>query len=105
LAIERAARGGTLPSPLRAPEPGDPAVVVPDASIDVVIRASAADRAAATSALAAHATQVQLHPPWFALSDGVAARLRLIEGFRRVSGPPIDGPRPVTDHFHGLHAE
>jgi N-acetyl-1-D-myo-inositol-2-amino-2-deoxy-alpha-D-glucopyranoside deacetylase len=101
--IARAAARGELPGNLREPEPGDPAVVVPDELLDIVIQADAADRAAATAALAAHATQVQLSPPWWGLSDGCAAVLRDREGFRRVSGPPIPAAqRPAADLFAGI---
>jgi N-acetyl-1-D-myo-inositol-2-amino-2-deoxy-alpha-D-glucopyranoside deacetylase len=104
-AVRAAAAAGRLPQPMRPPVEGaePPAAVVDDAALDVVLRSDPGDRAAVRAALRAHASQVRLSPPWFALTDDVAHRLPTAEGFRRVRGPAVDPTRrPADDLFVGL---
>lgn len=103
-AVLAAACDGRLPTGMQAPAHDEehPPAVVPDAALDVVVEAPQ-HLAAVVEALRAHATQVVVEPPWFALSNGVAHRLRAREGFRRVSGPRAAVPgRTAGDLFAGL---
>ena len=85
-AVLAAAQDGRLPAGMLPPDYAEhPPAVVPDESLDVVIEAPQ-HLPAVAAALAAHATQVTVVPPWFALSNDVAHR---ISGARGV--PP--GPR------------
>lgn len=103
-AARLAAEQGTLPEGMMPPAAGVPfpPVVVPDAVLDVVIEATE-QLPTVIEALRAHATQVVVQPPWYALSNGVAQRLSGREGFRRVRGPRISAAdRPAHDLFAGL---
>ena len=104
-AVLAAAAHGRLPAGMTSPGPDDgyPPAVVPDATLDVVVEAPE-QLAALTAALQAHATQVRVEPPWYALSNGVAHRISTREGFRRVVGPLAATPgRTADDLFAGLH--
>jgi N-acetyl-1-D-myo-inositol-2-amino-2-deoxy-alpha-D-glucopyranoside deacetylase len=84
-----AAEDGTLPSPLRPPDPdeGFPPTVVPDDEVGCVVDGSAQE-AALVQALRAHETQVRVLPPWYGLSNDVAHLLSAVEGFRLAHGVP-----------------
>ncbi len=76
-----------------------PPVVVADERVSAVVRAPGLlGRKAA--ALRAHASQVVVDGDVFALSDGVAQRLRAAEGFELVAGDP--GPRGADGREHDL---
>ncbi len=103
-AVLAAAADRRLPDVMRPPEPDQefPPAVVPDAVLDVVIEAPE-QLPAVVAALRAHATQVRVEPPWYALSNDIAHRIAAREGFRRVSGPPAAVPgRTADDLFAGL---
>ncbi|WP_426566005.1 N-acetyl-1-D-myo-inositol-2-amino-2-deoxy-alpha-D-glucopyranoside deacetylase [Angustibacter sp. McL0619] len=102
-AVLAAAQDGRLPAGMLPPDYAEhPPAVVPDDQLDVVVEAPE-HLPAVTAALTAHATQVCVEPPWFALSNDVAHRLSAREGFRRVFGPPaaVDG-QVADDLFAGL---
>jgi N-acetyl-1-D-myo-inositol-2-amino-2-deoxy-alpha-D-glucopyranoside deacetylase len=94
----------TVPADLRAPERGELAFEVDDATVDVAVdvRWWASLREAA---LAAHATQVRVIEGGFALSNGIAQPLLDHEYFRVLAGGPVprgaDGG-PAADVFAGL---
>jgi N-acetyl-1-D-myo-inositol-2-amino-2-deoxy-alpha-D-glucopyranoside deacetylase len=103
-AVLETAAAGLLPAGMLPPGDGDghPPAVVADDVLDVVVEAPECLPAVA-AALAAHATQVTVSAPWFALSNDVARRLSDREGFRRVLGPRTglaDGA--ADDLFAGL---
>ena len=102
-AVLAAAQDGLLPPGMLPPDYAEhPPAVVPDDVLDVVIEAPEC-LPALTAALAAHATQVTVSAPWFALSNDVARRLSPREGFRRVSGPRAGLADGVADDlFAGL---
>jgi N-acetyl-1-D-myo-inositol-2-amino-2-deoxy-alpha-D-glucopyranoside deacetylase len=106
-AVLAAAQDGLLPAGMLPPDYAEhPPAVVDDDLLDVVVEAPQ-HLPAVTAALAAHATQVAVHPPWFALSNDVAHRLTAREGFRRVRGPAarLAGASvagPADDLFAGL---
>lgn len=104
---ERAAAQTARPASMTARAGSDPfpPVVVDDAQIDVVLDvASVLD--AKVEALRAHNTQVRVEDGWFALSDGVAQRLRDREAFQ-IAGRPArvgatTGGSVLTDLFTGV---
>ncbi|GAA4357609.1 N-acetyl-1-D-myo-inositol-2-amino-2-deoxy-alpha-D-glucopyranoside deacetylase [Angustibacter luteus] len=106
-AVLAAAQDGRLPAGMLPPDYAEhPPAVVDDDLLDVVVEAPE-HLPAVTAALEAHATQVVVRPPWFALSNDVAQRLSAREGFRRVRGPratiaesSVAGP--ADDLFAGL---
>jgi N-acetyl-1-D-myo-inositol-2-amino-2-deoxy-alpha-D-glucopyranoside deacetylase len=81
--------------------PGDLPGVVDDAKVSVVIDGSAyADRK--TAAMRAHATQIAVDGPFFALSNDLGQPLSSTEYYRQVHGealPGATGGAPVTDLF------
>ena len=58
--------------------------------------------AAKTAALRAHATQVAVEGPFFALSDMVGQRISGHEYYTRLPGPGVCGPERERDLFAGL---
>ncbi|RFU84770.1 N-acetyl-1-D-myo-inositol-2-amino-2-deoxy-alpha-D-glucopyranoside deacetylase [Streptomyces triticagri] len=100
-AVLRSGALDTLPFD-EAAEPGD----VPGLVDDAVITAEIDGRTAASAkaaAMAAHATQVTVEGPWFALSNGKAQPLFDIEYYELARGNPgaPDGERE-TDLFAGV---
>ena len=53
-------------------------------------------------ALAAHATQIDVLPAGFALSNRIAQPILDVEYFALLDGDPIDAPLPAADLFAGL---
>ncbi len=82
-------------------EAADTGFLVDDEAVafGVPVGGSAAAREAA---LAAHATQVELIPGGFALSNRIAQPLQDTEYFRLVAGQPPPAGEPATDLFAGL---
>ena len=72
-----------------------------DDVVDVAVEADGREHQRAT-ALAAHATQIEVFPGGFALSNRLAQPLPRRECFRVLLGVPVRGPRPVADPFAGL---
>lgn len=60
------------------------APVVPDAAVDVTVAGTPDDVARKVAALRAHATQVHVAEPFFALSDGVGGVIAPVEHFQRL---------------------
>jgi N-acetyl-1-D-myo-inositol-2-amino-2-deoxy-alpha-D-glucopyranoside deacetylase len=82
------------PASMQARRPGDPfpPVVVDDDLVDAVVDVASV-LTAKVAALRAHATQVRVDGDWFALSDGVAQRVRDREAYQLAPGPgAVDGP-------------
>ncbi len=103
-AVLAAAADGRLPAGMHPPthDQEHPPAVVPDAALDVVVEAPH-QLPTVVQALRAHASQVVVEPPWYALSNGQAHRLTAREGYRRVSGPRAMVPgRVAYDLFAGL---
>ena len=75
--------------------------LVADDVVDVAVEADGREHQRAT-ALAAHATQIELFPGGFALSNRLAQPLPRRECYRVLLGVPVLGPRPVADPFAGL---
>ncbi len=99
------AQATELPAPFIPDSRDDayPAVVVPDAELDVVLQPTPDVQAAVARGLRRYQTQVQVADPWLALSDNRARLLPTKEGFKRVLGPSIPaGQRPASSHFVGL---
>ncbi|WP_166021336.1 N-acetyl-1-D-myo-inositol-2-amino-2-deoxy-alpha-D-glucopyranoside deacetylase [Streptomyces chilikensis] len=79
-----------------------PGVVDDPASIGVRLDAGGTPYAAAkAAAMAAHATQIAVSGPWFALSNGLAQPLFAVEHYQLVKGEP-DGPGVGDDLFAGI---
>jgi N-acetyl-1-D-myo-inositol-2-amino-2-deoxy-alpha-D-glucopyranoside deacetylase len=97
--------GGAAANPFSPPDPSvTPTMVVDDAEVTAAVDGRAF-LAAKTSALRAHATQVQVRDGWFALSNGIGHPIGGVEYFRLVRGSP-GGPRDAagreSDLFGGL---
>jgi N-acetyl-1-D-myo-inositol-2-amino-2-deoxy-alpha-D-glucopyranoside deacetylase len=88
--VARAATGGT---PFRVPGPDDLASV-PDEWVTTTVDASD-HLPAKVAALRAHATQVRVAEPFFALSNGIAQLLSGVEHYRLAKGRP-GPPDPAT---------
>jgi N-acetyl-1-D-myo-inositol-2-amino-2-deoxy-alpha-D-glucopyranoside deacetylase len=109
---ERAAAAEARPASMLARGANDPfpPVVADDEAVDVVVDVrQVLDKKLA--ALRAHETQVRMEGDWFALSDGVAQRVRDREAYQLAPGP---GPgaachqRPevvATDLFAGVRTD
>jgi N-acetyl-1-D-myo-inositol-2-amino-2-deoxy-alpha-D-glucopyranoside deacetylase len=96
------------PASMQARHPDDPfpPVVVDDHLVDVVLDVRPV-LDAKVAALRAHATQVRVEGDWFALSDGIAQRVRDREAYQLAPHPgPVDGPARSDsvqdDLFSGL---
>jgi N-acetyl-1-D-myo-inositol-2-amino-2-deoxy-alpha-D-glucopyranoside deacetylase len=94
--VERASGGG---SPFRVVPAHELPYGVPDEWVTTRIDGSD-HRAAKIAALRAHATQVQVHEPFFALSNEVGQVISGEEYFRLVQGP--DGPAAPWTRRTGL---
>ncbi|WP_069815731.1 N-acetyl-1-D-myo-inositol-2-amino-2-deoxy-alpha-D-glucopyranoside deacetylase [Streptomyces sp. TP-A0874] len=74
--------------------------VVPDSEVTAVIDGRAY-AGAKTAAMRAHATQIAVDGPFFALSNDLGQPLLTLEHYRLVRGEP-GGPLPETDLFAGI---
>ncbi|GMA86052.1 hypothetical protein GCM10025868_13020 [Angustibacter aerolatus] len=100
--VREAAASAMLPEPL-LPGPdadGWPPAVADDDAFAVVVDAPT-HLTAKSDALAAHATQVRVAPPWYALSNGEARLLTAREGYVLGAGEPVPDA-PASDLFAGL---
>ncbi|MFD7508409.1 N-acetyl-1-D-myo-inositol-2-amino-2-deoxy-alpha-D-glucopyranoside deacetylase [Streptomyces sp. NPDC059853] len=79
--------------------------VVPDASVAITVRGTAADAAAKRRAMAAHATQITVREDGtsFALSNDLVQPLWETEYYTLAAGVPV--PPGATDVFAGLDPE
>ncbi len=87
-----------------APKPGDVGFTVPDGDVDVAVPIID-QRAAHRAALAAHATQIDLLPTGFALSNRIAQPLLDAECYALRDGVPLPadtGRGAGSDLFAGL---
>jgi N-acetyl-1-D-myo-inositol-2-amino-2-deoxy-alpha-D-glucopyranoside deacetylase len=87
-----------------------PPVVVDDDLVDVVVDVRSV-LGAKLAALRAHETQIRVEDGWFALSDGVAQRVRDREAYQLAAGPHAAEPGPrlpasvATDLFAGVRTD
>jgi len=97
------AEAGENPFEGWSPDGPLPSMVVPDDEVSTAVDGSAYVEAKA-AALRAHATQINVEGPFFALSNGVGQPLAGYEFYRLVKGEPA-GPRDAdgreTDLFAG----
>jgi N-acetyl-1-D-myo-inositol-2-amino-2-deoxy-alpha-D-glucopyranoside deacetylase len=78
--------------------------VVDDSLVTVAVDGSAyADRK--TAAMRAHATQIAVDGPFFALSNDLGQPFFAVEYYRLVHGEPPAGPLPAGDLLAGLAAD
>lgn len=77
---------------------------VPDAQVTTRVDARG-HLDAKTIALRAHATQISLDPPFYALTNGIGQELSGIEHYTLLETRVPDAPaeEPETDLFHGVH--
>ncbi|HST47118.1 N-acetyl-1-D-myo-inositol-2-amino-2-deoxy-alpha-D-glucopyranoside deacetylase [Jatrophihabitans sp.] len=79
-----------------------------DELVSTAIAAAPAQAGAKLRALAAHRTQLSVHPPFFALSNNLGQRVEATEYFRLVRGVPAgerDAAGRETDLFAGIAGE
>jgi N-acetyl-1-D-myo-inositol-2-amino-2-deoxy-alpha-D-glucopyranoside deacetylase len=87
-----------------------PPVVVDDDLVDVVVDVRSV-LGAKLAALRAHETQIRVEDGWFALSDGVAQRVRDREAYQLAAGPRTAEPglrlpeSVGTDLFAGVRTD
>ncbi|NYV76991.1 N-acetyl-1-D-myo-inositol-2-amino-2-deoxy-alpha-D-glucopyranoside deacetylase [Streptomyces sp. UH6] len=91
-----------LPFPAAAQVDDLPGVVDDPRTISVRVDAGGTPYAAAkAAAMTAHATQIAVHGPWFALSNDLAQPLFAVEHYQLVKGEPA-GPGVGDDLFAGI---
>ncbi|WP_151771418.1 N-acetyl-1-D-myo-inositol-2-amino-2-deoxy-alpha-D-glucopyranoside deacetylase [Streptomyces abyssomicinicus] len=91
-----------LPFPAAAQVDDLPGVVDDPGTISVRVDAGGTQYAAAkAAAMTAHATQIAVHGPWFALSNDLVQPLFAVEHYQLVKGEP-GGPGVGDDLFAGI---
>jgi N-acetyl-1-D-myo-inositol-2-amino-2-deoxy-alpha-D-glucopyranoside deacetylase len=109
---DRAAAATQRPGSMAARDPHDPfpPVVVDDDLVDVVVDVRPV-LDAKVAALRAHETQIRVEGGWFALSDGVAQRVRDREAYQLASASGTAATRPRlpgsvgADLFAGVRSD